>query len=242
MALRCRARGAACEIHAVDTTDAALLEDAAWATVKRFGGIDVWINNAGVGALGSFTDTPLEEHRRLIDVNVMGYINGAHIALKIFKRQGHGVLIQNASIASRLAPPHLASYVTSKFAIRGLTHALRQDLALEGWRNIHVCQVNPSVISTPVFRNSSNHSGYAAPMRMPTAPPEHVARAMVRLSRHPRREVFVGPLSWLGSLAYTLLPGLTAAILVQATRLYRARAPRTEPSRAGSLFRPADLH
>jgi short-subunit dehydrogenase len=204
----------------VDVTDATAVHQVCEQTLARFGRINVWINNAGIGVIGSFTDVPLEEHRKVIETNVMGYMHGAYYALKVFKKQGSGVLINNASISSTLATPHIASYTASKFAIRGLTHSLAQDLAVEGLENIYVCQINPGVVDTPAFEHSSNYSGLPLKIRIPMVEPETIARKIVSLVERPRREIFVGPLTSLGSFAYALFPGITGAVLVWMVKRY----------------------
>jgi NAD(P)-dependent dehydrogenase (short-subunit alcohol dehydrogenase family) len=77
--------------------------------IERFGGIDVWFNNAGVGIFGRFEDLPSDAWRRVIETNVFGYMHGAKVAMRQFRRQGYGRLIQNGSIvgrtSSRTRPP-----------------------------------------------------------------------------------------------------------------------------------------
>lgn len=234
----CRNLGGEAFCASVDVTNANAVQELADEVVRRFGRIDVWINNAGVGVIGSFTDVPVEEHRRVIETNVLGYIYGAHAALKVFKRQGFGVLINNASISSRLAAPHIGSYTASKFAIRGLTHSLRQDLAVEGQNKIHVCQINPAVIDTPAFQHAGNYSGLPLKIKIPKATPEHVARKIFELSENPRREIFVGPFAVLGSMAYTLLPALTGTVLVWLMKNYYFGEEEKLPGTPGNLFDP----
>ena len=237
MAEECRSHGAECLIFAADVADAKAMKLAARATLAHYGELDVWVNNAGVGSLGSFTEIPLEEHRRVIETNLLGFVNGAYLALKIFKRQRYGVLINNASVVSRLATPNLAGYITSKFGVRGLTHALRQDLALEGLTNVHVCQINPGVIDTPAFAHAGNHTGRPVPLKVPMSSPEAVAAKIMRLTTHPKREVFVGFAAALGSLAYTLMPGFTAKVLCLGTKLYYRTAPATGADTTGEIFK-----
>src|SRR3712207_4077590 len=77
----------------VVTTDVAKpeqVERLADAAVERFGRIDVWINNAGIGAIGRFEEIPVEDHARIIDVNFKGVVYGSHAALRQFRRQGAG--------------------------------------------------------------------------------------------------------------------------------------------------------
>ncbi|RZA00608.1 MAG: SDR family NAD(P)-dependent oxidoreductase, partial [Proteobacteria bacterium] len=122
LARECASLGAESIAVSVDVTDADAVQSLAKEAVTRFGRIDVWVNNAGIGVIGSFTEIPLAEHRKVIETNLMGYIHGAYAALGVFQKQRFGTLINNASISSRLTTPYLSSYTASKWAIRGLSH------------------------------------------------------------------------------------------------------------------------
>jgi len=220
LAKACAKFGAESIAVSVDVSDGPAVQGLAEEAVKRFGRIDVWVNNAGVAMIGSFTEVPMDEHRRVIETNLLGYINGAHAALSQFRRQKFGTLINNASINSRLTTPYLASYNASKWGIRGLSLSLRQDVAMGGYGDVAVCQINPGVVDTPAFQNAGNYSGLPLNIRFPMTSPEHIARAIVGLAERPRREIFVGPLTGLGAFAYTLFPVLTAGVLTLAMRRF----------------------
>lgn len=234
----CRRLGAEAFCISVDVTDEKAVQAVADQTVARWDGIDVWVNNAGVGVIGSYTDVPFEEHRKVIETNVLGYMHGAYAALKVFKQQRSGVLINNASVSSTLATPHIASYTASKFAIRGLSHSLAQDLAVEGLKHIHVCQINPGVVDTPAFQHAGNYSGLPLKIRIPMVKPETIAQKIVSLVERPRREIFVGPATSLGAFAYALFPGITGAVLVWMMKRYYFAQPQTNPSKSGNLHVP----
>lgn len=221
-------------------TDTTLVEDVnalAQEAVERFGGIDIWFNNAGVGAFGRFEDTPLETWRHVIETNLFGYVFGARAALRQFRRQGHGHLINNASIAGRIGQPDSTAYVTSKFAVRGFTQALRQELIDEP--EIHVSALMPAVIDTPFFQNSANYTGHALRAAPPIYTPEKVAETVVSLIRHPRAEVIVGGFGKLASLQQTLMPN--ALFNWMNTRMMRrglmSDAPATDSP--GAVFEAA---
>src|SRR3954468_12135431 len=115
------AREGACVVLAA-RREAALADAAAEGlsrgAVAAFGRLDVWVNNAGVALLGRLEDVPLEAFRRVMDVNFYGYVHGARAALRRFRRQEHGVLINNASILGFPGWPYASAYVASKYAIR----------------------------------------------------------------------------------------------------------------------------
>jgi NAD(P)-dependent dehydrogenase (short-subunit alcohol dehydrogenase family) len=111
-------------------TDEAAVAELARRAVERFGRIDVWVNNAGVYLLGLLEATPPEAFRRVLETNFFGYVHGARAVLPRFREQGHGVLINNASVYSHVGAPWLTAYVSSKFAVRGFSEALRQESLL----------------------------------------------------------------------------------------------------------------
>ena len=221
---------------AADVTDADRLIAIAGEVRAEFGRIDAWINNAGVGAVGSFTEVPLADHRRVIDVNLGGYTNGARAALDIFLAQKSGTLINVASISAYVAQPTSVAYVTSKFAIRGFTYALRQDVALTGMKDVHVCLVHPQVVDTEVFQHMANFSGRAVDINLPKVSPERVARAIVRVVKRPRRELTVGWFGRFAVLGHRLFPGLAEWMMIQLARLYYRQAKTSHPPTDGNLF------
>lgn len=238
LARECSRLGVESMTVSLDVADKGAVLGLVQAIEHRFGALHVWVNNAGVGVIGSFTDVPLEEHERVIQTNLLGYLYGSYAAMQLFRRQGFGTLINNASICSRLVTPHLASYTASKFAIRGLTHSIQQDIAVGGWKQIHACQLNPGVVDTPAFQHAGNFSGLPVEIRMPMTTAEHVARAIVGLADHPRREIFVGPLTGLGSFAYSLFPALTAAVLTFAVKRFYFAEGKQEGPTTGNLHGP----
>jgi short-subunit dehydrogenase len=220
VARECQKLGCETLIVETDVREALQIERLKTKTLERFKTIDVWINNAGVSAIGDFTKVSLKDHQDVLSTNLGGYLAGAHAAMLTFKEKKRGTLIQVGSVNSEIAVPGLSSYVTSKFAIRGLTHALRQDLRLARLKDIHVCQVSPSVIDTPAFENSKNNTGKDLKLNLPKAKPEDVARAIVGLVDHPRREVYVGLFSRFGTFSYSLFPDLVGAVVTWMMRKF----------------------
>jgi len=136
--------------------------------VEGFGRIDVWVNNAGVYLLGSLEATLPDAFRRVLETNFFGYVHGARAVLPRFREQGHGVLINNASVYSHVGAPWLSAYLSSKFAVRGFSEALRQEL--DDLPEVHVCTVSPSPIDTPIFASAANYTGRAVKAPRPHLP------------------------------------------------------------------------
>lgn len=218
-----------------DVTQEENVDRLAALAVEHFGRIDVWFNNAGVGVFGRLNEIPSDAWRRVLDVNLFGYMHGAKAAMRQFQRQRHGVLINNASIIGRLAKPDSSAYATSKFAIRGFSEALRQELLDEP--HIHVCTVLPSVIDTPFFHHAANYSGHRVRAAPPVYAPEKVARTVVRLWQQPQAEVIVGGAGKVMAVLKALLPGPVTWLNGRA--LHRGfLAPEPSPHTPGTLFEP----
>ncbi|MFJ9643792.1 SDR family NAD(P)-dependent oxidoreductase [Streptomyces sp. NPDC101206] len=190
----CRRRGGEAFAVPTDVTDEAAVEALARRAVDGFGRIDVWVNAAGVGILGRFDQVPERDLRRLIEVNVLGAVHGARAAVTVMRRQGHGVVIDVASLlGGRVTAPYTGGYALSKAALITFDEVVRGELALMGERRIRVCTVLPAGVDTPFFRHAANHTGRVLRSLPPVATPERVARAIAGTARRPRSRVLVGP-------------------------------------------------
>lgn len=198
------------------------------------GRIDIWINNAGVGAVGNFEDTPLEAHEQVIQTDLIGYLRGAYVAFPYFKAQKSGILINTLSLGSWVAQPYAAAYSASKFGLRGLTEALRGELT--EFPDIHVCDIYPAVMDTPGFRDGGNYTGHALKPPGPIYDPERVAKAMVACAISPRASTTVGGAARVAHVASLLVPGLNHMAGWMA-RLGISRSPSAAVS-SGNLFEP----
>ncbi|WP_119727566.1 SDR family oxidoreductase [Thermomonospora amylolytica] len=234
----CAERGGAGLAVPVDVTDAKAVDELARRAVERFGRIDVWVNCAAVSVYGEFTEVPLEDFRRVLDVNVMGYVHGVRAALPYMRRQGKGVIVNVASIAGVVTQPYAHPYAMSKFAVRAMSASLRQELALRGERGVKVCAVLPATIDTPFFQHAGNYTGRRVRAMPPVYTPERVARTIVDLVRLPRREVVVGPLGRGMVLQSRIAPALVERMMAgQADRSHLSRKERAEDT-SGILYEP----
>ncbi|NEE02375.1 SDR family oxidoreductase [Phytoactinopolyspora halotolerans] len=240
----CEAHGADALAVPCDVADASAVEDLAAAAVERFGSLDVWVNDAAVTVFGPFSETPLEDIQRLLDVNIMGYVHGARAALPHFRRTGRGVLVNVSSVVAAVPQPYTHAYSMSKAAINALSTSLRQELALEGSSGIHICTVMPGTIDTPLFHHAANYTGREAVAMPPVYSPQRVARAIVNLVRFPRREVTVGSVPRSMVMEHKVAPGtVERAMGVMVDRAHLSREnPAGETS--GNLYdaEPGDGH
>lgn len=138
----------------VDVTDRNAMEQAALKTLDRFGKVHVLCNNAGVAVAGNISDMEYSDWDWVMGVNVNGVINGIQTFLKRIKAHGEGGHIVNtASLAGHIPVPGLGIYNTSKYAVVGLSEAMRLDLAADG---IGVSVLCPGVVNTNIFDSGRN--------------------------------------------------------------------------------------
>ncbi len=232
----CAMLGAHSLVVPADVTNAEQMGELVRKSVEAFGRIDVWINNAGVGLFGPMLNAEMSAHRRVVETDLLGAMNGAAAVLPQFVRQGGGILISNISIGGFVPVPFAAAYTAAKFGLRGFMAALRQEFAQHP--RIHVCAVFPAVIDTPGFQHGANVSGVELKPAGPTFSPEKVAEAMVGLALYPRAEVPVGWPSHLARFGYGAAPGVTEWIAGAVMRRYLRRAARA-PREDGNLFTPS---
>ena len=116
--------------------------------VAESGRLDYLFNNAGVGATLPFEQVTLEYWKQVVDLNLWGVIYGVHAAFPVMMKQGSGHIINTSSIAGVFPPPYQAVYSATKYAITGMTEALRYEHAYRGIAFSTVC---PSNVATPIF-------------------------------------------------------------------------------------------
>jgi short-subunit dehydrogenase len=165
------------------------------AAVLRFKRIDVWINNAGSGAVGIFEEIPLADHLRVIETDLIGTLYGSYFAMQQFWRQGAGILINVASVIGKVPAPYFSSYAAAKHGVVGLSASLRHELQQAKVENIRVCTVMPSTFDTPFFEHAGQYTGRQATPIPPTEDPRKVVDAIADLVLHPKDEVSVGAMA-----------------------------------------------
>jgi len=223
---------------AADVTDPDAVEEVARRAVERFDRLDGWVNCAGVMMFGALLDVPLADVRRVLDVNVLGYVHGARAALPRMIAQERGVLVNVSSLLGQIALPHGAAYSMSKAAVRAMAAALREELRLDGVRGVAVTTVLVPAVDTPIYRVAANHSGRTPHPPPPVYSAERVAATILRQLRTPRLEVVAGgPLAKAITHGHPIAPVVTERILATETKWLGLRQPSTEPT-SGNLYRP----
>jgi short-subunit dehydrogenase len=203
-----RAGGTAIAVQ-TDVSDAAAVSNLAASAIERFGRIDVWVNNVGIGALGLFWDIPIEDHARVIDVNLTGLIYGAHAALTHFRAVGDGVLVNIGSIDSEVPLAYQASYASSKAAVLSLGRTLNEELRIVGQHeSIKVGTIMPWAVDTPWWTHAANYTGHEPRMAL-MDDPSIVVAAIVAACTDPKEEQPVGPKAHADNVSHHLFPDLT---------------------------------
>jgi NAD(P)-dependent dehydrogenase (short-subunit alcohol dehydrogenase family) len=138
--------GAPLLAHRADVTDDASVRTAVTAAVAELGGLDVLVNNAGVGAQGTVEDNPDDEWHRVYDVNVVGMVRTTRACLPHLRASAHAAIVNTCSIAATAGLPRRALYSATKGAVLSLTLAMAADHLPDG---IRVNCVNPGTADTP---------------------------------------------------------------------------------------------
>ncbi len=232
-----RASGGQALVVTTDVADPAQVEALAAAATRRFGRIDVWMNIAGVGALGRFWDVPVADYSRIVDVNLKGVIYGSHAALRRFIAQGSGTLVNMGSVESQIPLAYHATYSATKAGVLSLDRALGEEIRHAGYaRTIKVATVMPWAVDTPFFQHEANYSGHADRMPMIDTP-DKVVQALLWVSLHPREELPVGWKAQAASSGHQLFPDLTERISANIHRAELTNGTPTAPT-AGSVHAP----
>lgn len=136
------------EAVTLDVTDFQGVKVVVENTAARHGRLDYLFNNAGIGVGGEVRDVSIDDWRDVLDVNLFGVVHGVAAAYPLMVEQGHGHIINTASIEGLIPFPGTVSYVASKYAVVGLSHALRVEGADLG---VNVSVVCPGYIKTAIF-------------------------------------------------------------------------------------------
>jgi short-subunit dehydrogenase len=207
------------------------------AAIARYKTIDVWINMAGVGAIGRFWEIPTDDQARVIDVNLKGFIYGSKAAVQIFMKQKRGVLINMGSVDSETPLAYQASYAASKAGVRSLGLALGQELRLNGYSEIKVVTIEPWAVDTPWWRHAANYSDVSPKMALMDEP-DKVVNAVLRKSLRPKKIVPVGWKAKGSSFMANVFPRLNEHITANVSHKYQMEMPPEAPNTEGSIYKP----
>lgn len=176
--------------YTADVSDDASVRAAVAAAVTDLGGLDVLVNNAGIGAQGTVEDNDDDQWHRVLDVNVLGIVRTTRAALPHLRDSAHAAIVNTCSIAATAGLPQRALYSASKGAVYSLTLAMAADHVREG---VRVNCVNPGTVDTPWVG------------RLLSAAPDPAAERAALASRQPTGRL-VSAAEVAGAVAYLASP------------------------------------
>ncbi len=153
-----RTLGAEVRSDVVDVSDRAAMARWASEVVDRFGRVNVLVNNAGVSMSGDFEDMSYEEFDWILGVNLLGVVNGTKEFLPHLIASGDGTLVNISSLFGLISMPGQSAYNATKYAVRGFTEALREEM-LVNHHPVSVTCVHPGGIRTGIARNGRTTAG-----------------------------------------------------------------------------------
>ncbi len=148
--------------------------------VDEFGGVDILINNAGIGKFGKLEETSPEDFRAVLETNLFGVFYCCHEAIPAMKKRGGGYIINISSLAGTNAHPKMTAYNASKFALNGLSEALMQEVRQD---NIKVSYIMPGSVNT-YFNDGEPDADNTWELQ-----PEDIARVVLDLLHHDERSL-----------------------------------------------------
>jgi len=234
--LEIEARGGNIHIVTCDVSIPADIENLTAEALTTFGIIDIWINNVGVGAFGYFWDIPLNDHARLIDVNLKGLIYGAHTAVRHFIENGKGVLVNIGSIDSEVPLALQNTYAATKAAVLSLSKSLNEELKLTGKDTIKVATIMPWAVDTPWWIHAANYTGHK-PRMAAMDDPKIVIDKIVEACINPEEKMPVGPKAIGSNIFHQLFPNLAEHVSGKIAKRESEKADPA-PHTTGSIYEP----
>ncbi|MBC7712326.1 MAG: SDR family oxidoreductase [Rhizobacter sp.] len=235
VAEECKKFGVKALVVVTDVTDPEAVQYLADKAYREYGRIDVWVNDAGVGAVGTYEEVPFESHKQVVAVNLVGYMNGIHTVLPYFKKQKFGTIINMNSLGAYFPSPYAASYTASKYGLRGFTEAVRAEL--RKWPDIHVCDVVPAFVNSPGMKHGANYTGVEMKPVPPAVRAHTVARKIVAVAKNPKPTTMVGLTAKLGRIIGPHAPALFAGFMAGLMEKHIQNGKKTEIT-DGNLFKP----
>jgi NAD(P)-dependent dehydrogenase (short-subunit alcohol dehydrogenase family) len=245
------ARGANVFAFPCDVTERAQVKELIEVVTRRFGGVDVLVNNAGVIQVGPLEVMKLEDFEQAMAVHFWGPLYATLCVLPQMRARRQGRIVNVSSIGGKVSLPHLVPYSASKFALVGLSDGLRAELAKD---NVVVTTVCPGLMRTGSPRNATfkgrhrdEYAWFAISDSLPVTSiqAERAARQIVAACKRGQAELVISTQAVLAVKFRALFPEATADILALANRLLpgpggigrkRAKGKESESALAPSLL------
>jgi len=220
-----------------DVADADAVSAAADQVAERWGGIDVWVNNAMVTIYAPVDQVTPEEFRRVTEVTYLGQVHGTLAALRHMKRAGQGTIVQVGSALAYRSIPLQSAYCAAKAAVRGFTDSLRTELIHDG-SAIRVTMVHLPAVNTPQFDWARSRLPKKLQPVPPIHQPEPVADAIYRAALEAPRELWVGGPTMQAILGTRALPGPLDHMMAKQAWDGQMTVEPAEADRPDNLFEP----
>jgi len=228
--------GAQVHSQRLNVTDRNAVVAYAETVADHFGTVNIVINNAGIAFTGDVEDMTFEQIERVMDVDFWGVVNGTKAFLPYLIESGDGHVVNISSLFGLLAVPGQSAYNAAKFAVRGFTEALRQEMLINK-RPVQVTCVHPGGIKTAIARNAGAVDGQDAnalatlfDQKLAKTTAESAAKQILKAVRHNHARAVVG---WdakaLDILIRVLGPHYQKLLSAGAARLFPAKAPAEQP-------------
>jgi short-subunit dehydrogenase len=198
---RAQSMGADVKSDRLDVTERDAFSDYADEVHAHFGAVHHIYNNAGIAFAGDIETSQVTDIERVMNVNFWGVVHGTKAFLPHIIASGDGHVVNISSLFGLFAAPGQAGYVAAKFAVRGFTEALRQEMVLAG-HPVKVTAVHPGGVQTSLAHNASGTPGFDKAKSIEVfdkaaiTSPEKAARAILRGVRKNKARVLVGPDAW----------------------------------------------
>ncbi len=212
LAVEIQSVGGKCIIVAGDITSKATRKELIETCASQLGGLDLLINNAGVGAMGRFDEADADRLRQVFEVNFFAIADMIRESLSMLKQGNHPMIVNMSSVLGHRAAPLKSEYCASKFALHGFSDSIRAELAGNG---VDLLLVSPSTTDSEFFDHALEDNTHRNWKRRGAMPPEVVAAKTIRAIRKGKHEIILTHggrfIVWLDRL----IPGIANRIMAR---------------------------
>jgi len=223
-----------------DVSDQAQVEQLVVQAAERFGRIDTLVNNAGVGIAVRFEEQPIEDFRRVMEVNFWGAVYACKAVVPHMRTQPTGgVIINISSILGKRAVPFETAYCASKFALAGFSQALRTEVMADG---IDVSTIFPGAVESEIWESAANKTGLETSDVLPKFPARELARIIVQDARFPQPEIVLALDAQMINFFNILAPRVMDFVLGQSMPFVESlrQSATQSATTSGNLYQPRD--
>ena len=223
--------------YTVDVSKAAAVEDFAHRVQQDFGRAQLLVNNAGVALMGTFGEVSLEDMQWLIGINFWGVVHGCKFFLPLLQREPDAHIVNLSSIFGLIGPPGQTAYAASKFAVRGFSESLREELRATS--SVKVTSVHPAGIATPIAHSAragrditaaARHEAEEYFKKVALITPEEASREIIKGILGNKNRVLIGSDAYRVDRVQRLFPARASAIF--ANFLTKRRSKPASPPEA----------